>query len=240
MPVLIAVLFLLLSGVGACAEKKADWQSKRVTHVHIGGRDFAVPNEYFRGPIPHEPESKRLYVWMMLPDYAPYRGELAVGTNLEEAWPRHLSVLIDDTAVATDLAFRYNATRYGPNNIFKPEDVSDAHGLHHTLVWYSNARSPTPFIESDLYYSQSDKGTVVTFAACDRDDPHVHPHPMCEEFFQDGRLLYKIGYRKTNLHNWHEINDHVHRLIDAFSCVPTNAAVNTAKNNNKGNKVCPV
>lgn len=49
----------------------------QVVHVRIGGRDFAVPGEYIRGPKPTNGDAKHLYIWLTLPDYLPYESGIA-------------------------------------------------------------------------------------------------------------------------------------------------------------------
>jgi hypothetical protein len=242
----LAKLFLVIGIVGSLLgilhnthvrfDPGAERHYGHVTHVHIGGRDLAVPDEYFRGPRPHEAQSKQLYLWMMLPDYLPYDGELESGKDLESAWPRHLSVLIDDTAFTTDLQYRYDVSR---NRYFRiPKDDGDSYGLHKANIYLKRPQDSQPAILEELYSETSSDGQIRTFIDCDRDDPHVHPHPMCANHeFQDGRLLYIIGYRKTNLPHWHDIEDRVHNLIESFSCVSkSNPNVSTSSN---GAKPCP-
>lgn len=212
------------------------------THVHIGGRDFAVPNEYFRGPIPREKESKQLYIWAMLPDYEPYRDEFNRAHNQDDInaiWNKHILVLIDDTAYTTDLKFRYNARRNGPDSIYKPKDVPDVFGLHHTLVYYSNPRVPEPYVENDLYYKKIG-GQIEEFAACDRDDPTARLHPGCKHVFQDGRMLYALTYRKTHLPEFSEIQNRIHTLVESFSCAPNSSDKKAPpEKTEEGMQICP-
>jgi len=212
-----------------------------VTHVHIGGRDFAVPSEYIRGPLPHG-QVKQLYVWLTLPDYKPYLGDFSESRNPIPIGYRHVMVLIDDTSFTTDLQFRYNAYRNGPNSIFTPKDTSDLYGLRRTLVYYSTPRSEAPFIKSDLYYIKGPNGNVSTFIDCMPDDSNhsvdQRHNPFCTTHeFQDGLLLYSISYSKVNLPHWRDIETRIHRLIEGFACISaTNSKLLTPTN---GEKLCP-
>jgi hypothetical protein len=236
---IVASIFGILHNIHAHFDPGADRHYGHVTHVHIGGRDFAVPDEYIRGPRPTEANAKQLYIWLMLPDYAPYQSfDVEKAKSTVPVAERQISVLIYDMAFTTDLAFRYHASRNGPQSIFKPKNVPDLYGLHHTLVWYSNARAPQPFINSDLYYFQGSDGKVKTFIDCTRDDPDPHRYPQCTNHdFQDGRLLYEMHYGKWNLPHWREIEDHVHSLIESFACVPTTNR--NSSNLSNGAKPCP-
>ena len=63
--------------------------------------------------------------------------------------------------------------------------------------------------QTSLYHAEAN-GRITTFIACDRDDPKYHP--VCENHdFQDGRLLFEISYRKTNLPQWRAIESRVQR-----------------------------
>lgn len=208
----------------------------RLVHVEIGGRHFAIPSEYFRGPIP-QGKTNSLYLWMMMPEYAPYKGEVkGERKQMRAAWDQHLIVRVDDTNSASDMASQYNAFRNGPLNIYKPQDVEDAFGLRHTLVWHSNARSPDPWILHDLYYQNDADGQLLGFISCGRDDKATHPGCTYHEF-TDGRLLFTLSYRKSNLPRWRQMQDRVRELFQNFSCVPYLPLTST-KNHN-GETLCP-
>lgn len=207
----------------------------RLVHVSIGGRDFAIPSEYFRGPLPHG-ATKRLHLWVMMPDYTPYKGEVTGDqAQISAGWERHLIVNIDDTRVANDLASHYERQRSGLTS-YVTQDVPDAQGMHRTLVWRSTPRSSQPFIDHDLYYQTAEDGKLRAFVSCDRDDAAKHPGCSFHEF-QDGMLLYTLSYRKSNLPKWRQIQSGVHNLIESFSCVPQSKDISTKTH--IGDKTCP-
>jgi hypothetical protein len=232
----IGGLLTIMHGLHVRYDPGAARHYGRVAHVHIGGRDFAVPGEYIRGPLPTEANAKQLYIWLTLPNYEPYKGDFIEEESPVPIGYRHLIVLIDDTASATDLAVRYNARRNGPESIFTPKDTADLYGLHRTFVWYANPRFHDTYITSDLYHIEDARNEIATFVACGVDKPPPQ-NPMCEHFFQDGRLIYKVAYSKKSLAQWHEIETRVHSLVDSFSCEPANIPdISTIK---KGLKPCP-
>jgi len=205
-------------------------------HVNIGDRDFAIPSEYFRGPIPRG-KTDRLHLWMMMPDYTPYAGEISGDrTRIDAGWERHLIVNVEDLDRTNDLASRYRANRSGPNSIFLPQDVEDRYGLKHTLSWYSNARSPEPWIVHDLYFRNGPDGTVSEFISCDRDQPTVIALCSFHDFTM-GRLIFTVSYRKSNLPKWEQIHNHILALFDKFSCIPYSTSI--SNKNDKGDKICP-
>jgi hypothetical protein len=238
---IVGGLLTIIHGLHVRFDPGAERHYGRLVHYRIGGRDFAVPDEYVRGPRPTRGEqSKQLYIWMMLPDFTPYRGfDIEAKASDTPVAERHVMLLIDDTAFTTDLAFRYNAHRNGPENIFTPKDTRDIYGLHRSLIYRLPPRVPKQFVWSDLYYFQGVDKRVTTFIDCSRDDPNPHRYPQCGNHqFQDGRLLYNISYGKWNLPHWKEIETRVHDLIESFSCVSTNASdISTQK---EGMKPCPL
>lgn len=231
--ILLFLIIGIISPILHALPRAKDIQSGKTTHVHIGGRDFSIPNEYFRGPHKQEAESKRLYLWVMMPDYTPYSGEFEHTKDLRPVWLRHISVLIDDTAHSTDLKFQYNAARNGYGSAYDPKDVPDMFGFHRTLV-YSNPKSSKPFINSEIYYSTNPDKSIRAFAACEQDDPNPKYSSACRYSFQDGRLLYNLDYRKDNLIKSLAIENDVRKLIESFSCVPSNQA-----SQKEGIKLCP-
>lgn len=236
---IVGGLLTIMHGLHARFDPSVAAHYGHLIHYRIGGRDFAVPDEYIRGPRPARGEqSKQLYLWLMLPDYTPYRGfDTEAKASSVPVAERQVMVLIDDTAFTTDIAFRYSAHRNGPNNIYKPEDVEDLYGLHRTLIW-SNTRSSSPFIKSELYHFDDADGNVQIFIACMKDDPHPQRYPQCGNHqFQDGRLLYNISYGKLNLPHWHEIETRVHDMIESFSCLPKNPS--DSSTHTKGQEPCP-
>jgi hypothetical protein len=233
---IVSGLLALLQNIHLHFDPMAERHYGQLVHVRIGERDFAVPSEYFRGPIPHE-ETKSLYFWMMMPDYSPYRGEIKGDrAELRAAWDRHLMVRIEDTNYTNDMFSRYNAMRNGPMSIYKPEDVADRYGLRRTLVWKKNSQSHDLFINTDLYSSTSADGKLLLFVSCGRDDDTVNPGCSFHEF-TDGRLLYTLTYRKSNLPKWQEMQSRVHNLIESFSCVPYSSSISTKIHT--GEKICP-
>jgi len=233
---LISGALALLQAVHLHFDPMAERHYGRLVHVRIADRDFAIPSEYFRGPIPRG-KTNSLYLWLMMPDYTPYRGEIT--GNLDEiaaAWRRHIIVFVDDEASRNSFASRYTALRNGPEGIYRPQDVADVYGLHHTLVWYSNAKWPDPWIVHDLYFQNDASGQPLMFVACDRDD--AAKYPGCSfHVFRDGQLTYTLNYRKANLPKWQEMQTRVRDLIESFSCVPKSNSTST--NNNNGEKICP-
>jgi hypothetical protein len=233
---LVSSALALLQALHLHFDPMAERHYGRLVHVRIGDRDFAIPSEYFRGPIPRG-QTNNLHLWVMMPDYTPYRGEISGDrAHIDAGWERHLIVNVEDIEHTNDLASRYLANRDGPNFIFQPQDLEDRYGIHHTQSWYSNARSPEPWIVHDLYFNTAPDGTVSEFISCDRDQPDIVAICSFHDFTM-GRLIFTLSYRKSNLPKWKLIHDHVITLFDQFSCVPYSKSISTK--NNKGDKICP-
>src|SRR5262249_2389407 len=126
----------------------ADRHDGRVVHVRIGGRDFAVPGEYIRGPVPRG-DAKQLYLWLTLPNYEPYQGDYVEGKNPVPIGYRHLIVLIDDTAFTTDLNFRFHA--YRDSTYLIPREADGLYGLKRTEIYRQVPRDVKPYLWADLY-----------------------------------------------------------------------------------------
>lgn len=233
---LVSGALALLQAIHLHYDPMAERQYGRLVHVRIADRDFAIPSEYFRGPIP-QGDTDRLHLWMMMPNFTPYRNEISGNPKqIGEGIKRHLIVDIENAERTNGLASRYNANRNGPLNSFRPQDVDSEFGLRHTYVWYSNKRSPDPWILNDLYYQEGADRRVTLFIRCDRDDASTFPGCSFHEF-QDGRLLFTLSYRKANLPNWQDMQSRVQDLIDSFSCVPHSTSI--SNENHNGEKLCP-
>jgi hypothetical protein len=194
----------------------------RLVHISIGGRDFAIPSEYFRGPLPPE-KTDRLHLWVMQPDYTPYRGEISGDrAHIDAGWERHLIVNIEGVSPTSGLDAHYKRQRSG-SLAYVAQDMEGDYGLHRTLVWRSTPRSNKPFIDHDLYYDIGPDGRVTTFVSCMRDDWPGSPVCSFHEF-QIGELLYTVSYRKSNLPKWRDIQQGVADLIEGFACSPFSAA----------------